>query len=362
MAARGVTRGDFIHLDGSEGEGGGQILRTALSASLITGRPFEIVRIRARRRPPGLRPQHLACVRGAEAITGGVATSEGAAVGTDRLIFRPGPVKAGDYLLEIGTAGSAPLLLQCLFFPLALAGGGTLTLRGGTHLPHSPAYHYLSWIWAPTMAAFGLIADLQLRYAGFYPKGAGEVVARILPRREPPTRVDLPARGTLQEVHVTSFVAGLSSDIAERQARAALALLRGRGIPSQVEKLPLPATVAVGTTVFVRAQFEHTAAGFSALGARGRPAEEVGEDAARQLAAFMETAGALDEHLADQILIPAALLAGGILGPLRGETRFSTSRVTDHLVTNARVLERFFEVAIAVDAASGQVRVTPKQR
>jgi RNA 3'-terminal phosphate cyclase (ATP) len=360
MATRGVNTGERIHLDGSEGEGGGQILRTALSASLITGRPFEIVRIRARRKQPGLRPQHLACVRGAEAITGGAASSEGAQVGAERLVFEPAPVKAGDYLLEIGTAGSTPLLLQCLFYPLVLAGGGSLTLKGGTHLPHSPTYHYLSWIWAPTMAAYGLPVDLRLRYAGFYPKGAGEVSAHLLPRTEPPLRVELPARGTLQEVHVTSFVGGLSFDIAERQAKSAVALLRGKGIPSQVEKLPLPVTVSVGTSVFVRAQFEHTAAGFSALGERGRRAEEVGEDAASQLSAFMETAGALDEHLADQILVPAALLAGGLLGPVRGQTRFTTSRVTDHLLTNARVLERFFDVVVAVDAASGEVRVAAR--
>lgn len=355
-----MTNGNLIRLDGGEGEGGGQILRTALSSSLITGRPFEITQLRANRKPPGLRPQHLACVRGAEAISGGASECEGAKVGSDRLVFTPAPVNKGSYVLEIGTAGSTPLLLQCLFFPLALAGGGTLSLRGGTHLPHSPTYHYLSWIWGPTMAAFGLKSELQLRYAGFYPQGAGQVEATISPAGEPPTLVELPSRGNLQEVHVTSFVGGLPFEIAERQAKTAVALLRGKGILCEAEKLPMPVTASVGTSVFVRAQFEHTAAGFSALGERGRRAEDVGVDAASQLAAFMETTGALDEHLADQILVPAALLAGGVLGPHRGETRFTTATVTGHLTTNAKVLERFFDVSIEVDAQSGAVAVKPR--
>ncbi|MGA9523931.1 MAG: RNA 3'-terminal phosphate cyclase [Myxococcaceae bacterium] len=347
----------MVELDGSQGEGGGQILRTALTLSLITGRPFEITHIRANRRPPGLRPQHLACVRGAEAISGG--RSEGAHVDADHLVFEPGATRAGDYELDVGSAGSTPLLLQCLFFPLALAGGGSLLLRGGTHLPHSPTYHYLSWIWAPTMAAYGLGIDLQLRYAGFYPQGGGELRAAIPPPGEPPSVVDLPARGTLRDVHVTSFVGGLPFQIAERQAKAAVSSLREHGINGEAEKLPLPTMRSVGTTVFVRAQFENTAAGFSALGERGRRAEEVGGDAAAQMIDFMQSAGALDEHLADQILIPAALLAAGRLGSgTPGETLFTTSRVTNHLTTNATVLEQFLPIRIEV-SPSAEIRVRP---
>jgi RNA 3'-terminal phosphate cyclase (ATP) len=344
-----------VMLDGSEGEGGGQILRTALSLSLITGRPFELSHLRAHRRPPGLRPQHLACVRGAQAMSGG--RSEGAQVGSDHLTFEPGQPKAGNYELDVGSAGSTPLLLQCLFFPLCLAGGGSLLLRGGTHLPHSPTWQYLSWIWAPTMAAYGLRAELQLRYAGFYPQGGGEVFARVLPAAEPPTGVDLPARGTLRDVHVTSLVGGLPFTIAERQAKAAVGALLQRGIICEPEKLPLPVLRSVGSAVFVRAQFENTAVGFSALGERGRPAEAVGQDAAAQLLGFMESAGALDEHLADQILLPAALLAAGRLGPV-GQTRFTTSRVTGHLTTNAKVVERFLPVRVEIDAEAG-VQVAP---
>src|SRR4051794_34755202 len=217
-----------VQLDGSEGEGGGQILRSAISLSLITGRPFQISRLRERRDPSGLRPQHLACVRGAEALSS--STCQGATVGASELSFTPGPVRPGDYLLEVGTAGSVPLLLQCLFYPLALAGGGKLTLRGGTHLPHSPSYHYLANVWLPVMHAYGLHASLSLTHAGFYPEGGGEFHAEISAPAEPPRLVDLPARGTLHDITVSSFVGGLPFPTADRQSRAAEAALRERGI------------------------------------------------------------------------------------------------------------------------------------
>jgi RNA 3'-terminal phosphate cyclase (ATP) len=250
-------------------------------------------------------------------------------VGSSELAFTPGPVRAGDYLLEVGTAGSTPLLFQCLFYPLALAGGGRLTLRGGTHLPHSPSYHYLAGVWLPVVHAYGLPAQLTLGHAGFYPEGAGDFTADVGAPEEPPLRVDLPARGMLREVRVGSFVGGLPFSIAERQSRAAVAALRERGILAEAEHRPLPVTRSVGTVVFVLAQFEHTIAGFTALGERGRPAEDVGREAAVALADFMETGGALDEHLADQILLPAALLASGRLGPVTpGTTRFTAARIT----------------------------------
>lgn len=345
-----------VVLDGSEGEGGGQILRSALSLSLLTQTPFEIQKIRANRKPPGLRPQHLACVRGAEAIS--ASRSEGAEVGASTLSFEPGPVKPGEYLLEIGTAGSTPLLLQCLYYPLAIAGGGQLTLRGGTHLPHSPSHPYLFSIWGPMLQRFGLGLELHLKEAGFYPQGGGELRAVIPPAVAPPGPVLLLARGTLQDTDVHSFVAGLPFGIAERQGAAAMASLRERGIYATAENLPLPSRISRGTAVFIRAAFEHSVAGFTALGERGKPAEEVGREAAKEAAAFLASGGAVDEHMGDQLLIPAALRASGYLGP-RVETWFAPTELTGHLVTHARVLEQFLPVKIVVE--QGQpVRVIPE--
>jgi RNA 3'-terminal phosphate cyclase (ATP) len=346
-----------VQLDGSEGEGGGQILRSALSLSLITGRPFHITSLRERREPPGLRPQHLACVRGAEAISS--STTEGAIVGASELSFTPGPVRPGDYVLEVGTAGSTVLVFQCLFFPLALASGGLLTLRGGTHVPHSPSYHYLGGVWLPAMHAFGLSASLSLTHAGFYPEGAGEFHAEVYPPQESPALVDLPARGTLQDITVSTFVGGLPFSIADRQSRATEAALRERGIYCHTQSRPLPVTRSAGSVTFILAQFENTFAGFSAVGERSSSPEEVGREAAEAMARFMESAGAIEEHLGDQILLPAALLAAGRLGSAStGTTRFTTARVTEHLMTHARVLERFLPVKIVVEP-SGAVEVRP---
>lgn len=349
-----------IELDGSEGEGGGQILRTALSLSLITGRPFTLRRIRARRKQPGLRPQHLACVRGAEAVS--ASRADGAEVGASELAFTPGEVRPGRYQIEVGTAGSTPLLLQCLYYPLALAGDSELVLRGGTHVSHSPTFHYLAYVWAHVLAAYGLDVELHLKAAGFYPQGSGEIRALLGRSGEPPPqRVVLPSRGSVVDVDVASFVSGVPFEVAERQGHAAVHALRERGVVARTENLPLPSAHSRGTVVVIRAQFENTIAAFSALGDRGMGAEEVGRSAARQFCDFLEGAGALDEHQADQILLPAGLLAAGLLGSAEpGETRYTAARVTEHLTTNARVVERFLPVKVEV-SSGGEVLVRRQQ-
>jgi RNA 3'-terminal phosphate cyclase (ATP) len=346
-------------LDGQHGEGGGQILRTALTLSLVTGRAFRISGLRAKKSPAGLRPQHLACVRGAEAISGG--RSAGGEVGSTELEFTPGTVKEGRYLIDVGPAGSATLVFQCLYYPLALAGGGELTLRGATHAPHSPSYHYLVRVWLPAIRAYGLRVEPHLRHAGFPPEGNGEFRAAIPPPTEPPTLVDLPSRGTLQDMEVMSFVGGVPFELAGRQGQAAAHALREHGIYCTSENLPLPTTRSGGSAVFILGQFENTFAGFTALGDRGADPEGVGQAAAAQVAAFMQSAGALEENLADQLLVPAGLLAAGKLGEASpGTTRFTTSAVTPHLSTNAWVIEQFLPVTARVDSG-GAVSVEPRR-
>lgn len=339
----------MVELDGREGEGGGQILRSALSLSLITGQPFRLSHVRARRDPKGLRPQHLACVRGAETISSG--TAEGATVGSSEVIFHPGEVKPGEYLFEVGTAGSTPLLFQCLYFPLALCGSeSNLTLRGGTHVKASPTFHYVKEVWLPAMQAYGLSADMKLWSAGFYPEGSGEFRVNIPVKGQPPALVDLPSRGTLVDVELRSFVAGLPFEIAERQSKAAISALRERGVVATAENVPLPTMRSQGTVAFIRAHFENSFAGFTALGEKGLPAEKVGRAAAQEFKEFLAGSGALDEHLSDQILMPAALLASGKLGEVKpGTTRFAAAKVTDHLTTHARVVEKFLPVTVQVD-------------
>ncbi|NBD11145.1 MULTISPECIES: RNA 3'-terminal phosphate cyclase [Corallococcus] len=346
-----------VLLDGSMGEGGGHVLRSALCLSLITGRPFQLTRLRERREPSGLRPQHLAYVRGAEALS--TSTSEGAVVGASEIHFTPGPVRAGDYLLEAGASGSTPRLFQCLVYPLALAGGGRLTLRGATHLRDSPSFHALVGAWLPVARAYGLPVQLSLTHAGFHPEGAGEFTAEIGAPVEPPVRVDLPARGVLREVRVMTLVGGLPFAIAERQSRAAVAALRERGILAEADNRPVPVTRSQGTATFILAQFEHTVAAFTSLGNGGHDAEGVGREAAEALTRFMQTGGALDEHLAEQLLLPAALLASGRLGAVTpGTTRFTAARITGAMTVQAEVLRRFLPVHIDV-SPGGAVEVRP---
>jgi RNA 3'-terminal phosphate cyclase (ATP) len=348
---------DWVRLDGSGGEAGGQLLRSALSLSLITGRPFHLTGLREQQEPRGLRPHHLACVRGAEAIS--ASTSDGAAVGASELRFTPGPVRPGDYILEVGTAGGTPLVFQCLFFPLALAGGGQLTLRGGTHVAHGPSYPYLSSVWMPAMQAYGLGASLSLTHAGFYPEGGGEFQAEVLAPEPPPVLVELPSRGTLHDIAVSTYVGGLPFALADRQSRAAEAALRERGLYCHTKNRPLPVTRSAGSVTFILAQFENTFAGFEALGDRGQSPEEVGREAAGRMTRFMESGGAIDEHLGDQLLLPAALLASGRLGPVTpGTTRFTTARVTEHLQAQVRAVEHFLPVRVEVEAG-GEVLIRP---
>ena len=214
------------------GEGGGQILRTALSLSAVTGRPFRISRIRHDRLKPGLRPQHLAAARAIAAICQGALTGD--TVGSGEISLEPRAVTRKDsWRFDIGTAGSAPLLFQTLCWPLALAGAPSqLCLLGGTHQDHSPSFHYLALVWAPAMARLGFPFELSLQRAGFYPEGGGEFSAAVQPARAMPA-LDLPHRGNLVEADVVSLVAGVDFAIGEQQADRAERRMREAGVACQ---------------------------------------------------------------------------------------------------------------------------------
>lgn len=341
----------MVTLDGREGEGGGQVLRSALSLSLITGTPFRLEHVRAKRRPPGLKAQHLACVVGAAEV--GHARVEGAELGSRTVEFHPGPMRAGDFSLDVGTAGATSLLLQCLAYPLALAGGGTLSLRGGTHVTMSPPFEYLTHVWARALAAYGLDVQVWLKSAGYYPQGGGAVHARV----EAPRLVDAPdvtwPVAHVKDVLVLSCAGGVPVHVASRQADAARAALAAAGLRVEVEARMLEAKHSRGSSVLVVGQGDGgLPVAASALGERGKPAERVGEEAARQFLVELKHGGSGDEHLGDQLLFPAALAACGKLGPRRA-TRFTAARVTEHLTTHARVLEQFLPVVVEVDAERG---------
>ncbi|RPJ02883.1 MAG: RNA 3'-terminal phosphate cyclase, partial [Chloroflexi bacterium] len=313
----------MIHIDGSTGEGGGQVLRTSLALSILTGQEMRITRIRSRRSKPGLMAQHLQSVQAAASISG--AEVEGARLGSSDLVFKPGPARAGRYDFEIGTAGSTSLVLQTIFLPLSLAGGSSqVAITGGTHNPHSPVFHYLDMQWMPFMRQMGCEAALTMERAGFYPPGGGKVRAVI--KRGALRPVDIIDRGDLVRIRGISGVARLDMEIATRQKHQALRRLEPLHRDVKIKTIELEAA-SPGTFLLVMAEFERSQCCFVSLGERGKRAERVADEAVDGLEACLRSSGAVDPFLADQLLLPMALT--------EGTSSLSTGQVTGHLITNA---------------------------
>jgi RNA 3'-terminal phosphate cyclase (ATP) len=343
----------MIEIDGSLGEGGGQIVRSALTLATATGQAVQIVHVRARRPRPGLQAQHLTAVRAAAEISG--AEVQGAHLGSSDLTFAPGAVRPGEFRFDIGTAGSTSLVLQTVALPLSLADGGSdVTVIGGTHVPWSPCTHFLDLQWLPFLRRMGLAVEISFRLAGFYPQGGGEVYARIDPARTL-APLHLPERGALKRISGISAVANLDISIAERQRGQALRRLRGRDKQIEIELLELPAR-SKGTFLLLLAEFRHGSACYVALGALGKRAEQVADEACLWLEKFLASTGAVDEYLADQILLPLAFADG--------PSEYRTAKVTTHLLTNAAVIRAFGAADIEITGATGEagpVRVQPRR-
>jgi RNA 3'-phosphate cyclase len=341
----------MLEIDGSIGEGGGQILRSALTLSLLTGRPVRVIRIRARRTRPGLRPQHLAAVKAAAEISG--AHVEGARLGSKRVTFEPGPVRAGSYSIDIGSAGSSSLVLQTLLPALARAGGSSsLTITGGTHVRWSPCSHYIEWAWLPALGRIGWKAEIELERAGFYPRGGGLITARIeaAGRTEP---LLLMERGELSRIEGLSFVGNLPCAIAERQERQAKQQLARLGVPLKISCSGLRAA-GKGTAIVLRPRFEDGYAIPFALGEPGLPAERVADRAVEDLFGFLSTHATIDRYLADQLLIPLSLADA--------PSKFITAEITSHLQTLITVIETFGSASVRLESRAGRsalVRLTP---
>ncbi len=360
-----VTARDPIVLDGSLGEGGGQVLRTALSLSATTGTPFRIERIRQGRLKPGLRPQHLAAARATGELCG--AQIEGAEVGSSAIAFEPrGLARPGSLRVDIGTAGSAPLLFQTLCWPLALLGEESmLTLSGGTHQDHSPSFHWLALVWGPAVARLGFPFEFSLQRAGFYPEGGGEFSALVRPARAMPP-LDLTHRGTLLEAEALGLSGGGAFGDAERLASRAERRMRERGVVCPGRALPMPAGPSRGNHVLVVARFERTVSGQGATGDSSREPERAADAAVAAFGRFLDGRAAVDPHLGDQLLLPAALVAAGLAPRPEGvdrSTRYTVSEVTSHLLTNAEVVRRFLPVDVAIEGepgGEGAVAVAPR--
>jgi RNA 3'-terminal phosphate cyclase (ATP) len=328
----------MIEIDGSYGEGGGQILRTSLTLSVLTGKPVRIYRIRAGRKDPGLKPQHLMSAHAAAQISGGKLA--GAELGSTELLFHPGTILPGNYTLDVASvkasAGSTTLIFQTIFLPLGFASGSShAILKGGTHVPWSPPADYIKEVFLPTVASMGIELKLKNPMKGFYPIGGGVLNVTINPFQTPLKPLRIQDRGKLKQIRILSTVANLPLSIAKRQLNRVVDLLTEAGLRPQGE-LQTVESPGKGTFCFIIAEFEQVRAGFSSLGAIGKRAEQVADEAVECFLRFFHRPGALDRHLADQVVLCMALG--------EGESGVTVSEVTDHLKTNIWVIEQFLPV------------------
>ena len=336
-----------IYIDGSLGEGGGQILRTSLALAALLGMPVEIDKIRANRRQPGLKTQHLAGVLALTDITD--AEIKGARKNSTSLVFKPRTIEGGKYRFEISTAGAACLLFSAILPPLLFATQPSkITVTGGTHVPFSPPFHYLARVFLPALRKMGAEVELELVRWGFYPKGGGEIRAHVKPCRQLESLQHL-RRGSLKELKLSAYRANLPDHIVQREIGHV-----GESLAEYNEYLsshPVSChALSPGNFVFLEAEYEHVKAGFSGLGKRGKPAEEVAGEVCQAFIDFDKTMATMDSHLADQLILYIALA--------RGDSCFTTERVTSHVTTNIDIIRRFLPVSIELDGATGKALAT----
>lgn len=329
----------MLTIDGSQGEGGGQILRTALALSIVTGAPFELTRIRAGRDKPGLLRQHLTAVRAAAEISS--AEVQHAELHSRRLTFAPRAVQQGEYTFDVGSAGSCTLVLQTILPPLLLASGETrLTLVGGTHNPHAPPFDFLADAFLPLVRRMGPNIDTRLVRHGFFPRGGGRLEFHITPtRRLQP--ITLNERGQVTGRSCTAIIAGLPRHIADREVKTAARTLDW---PAETLRITeAPANEGPGNAVIIRVESEHVTEVFTGFGSRGIRAEDVAGSAAAAAQEYLLADVPVSEHLADQLLIPLALAGGG---------SFDTLPPSSHTRTNVDIIRLFLNVGFRAQPLS----------
>jgi len=332
----------LVRINGAMGEGGGQILRTSLALSLCLGKPFRIVNLRAGRKKPGLRRQHLVCVKAAAKIGG--AKVEGASLGSQELTFIPTSIRSGDYNFDIGSAGSTTLVLQSILPALLLANGpSTLTLQGGTHNPFAPPFDFLEKAFLPVINRMGPKIKARLERPGYYPKGGGRLSVTIQPAKK--LRIlHLNERGEIQERCATATVAGLPRHIAERELRVIGEKLQwGKECLHIREESP---DRGPGNIVTIEIKSKNITEVFTAFGERGVRAETVADKVAKAACHYMDVDVPVGKHLADQLLLPFTLAGGG---------SFNTLQPTLHTRTNSEVVQLFQNIRISMDQVSKKV-------
>jgi RNA 3'-terminal phosphate cyclase (ATP) len=342
----------MLTIDGSHGEGGGQIVRSSLALSLVTGQAVTIHNIRAGRSKPGLMRQHVTAVQAARKVSD--AKVSGAEIGSFQLVFKPHRVRAGDYTFRIGTAGSTTLVLQTVLPALMIAEGvSTVTLHGGTHNPFAPPSDFLERVFLPLLARMGPRVTMRLVRPGFFPAGGGQLQATIQPAGLL-TPFDLLERGDFKKQRVRALVANLPQHIAQRENET----IAGRtGWPPSCFLIEqAPASPGPGNVVMIELESEHVTELFTGFGQRGVRAEQVAGTAADAALRYIDSGVPVGEHLADQLMLPLGI--GAWQG--RGGGTFRTAAPSAHAMTHIEVLRAFLDIRIdtkEVDAGLWEIRV-----
>lgn len=334
----------MIRIDGSFGEGGGQVLRTSLSLSLVTGEPFRIENIRAGRERPGLLRQHLTAVLAAAET--GSARVDGAELGADALTFVPNAVRAGEYHFSVGTAGSATLVLQTVLPALMLASGpSTVIVEGGTHNHSAPPYDYLARVFLPLVERMGPRIASRLERFGFYPAGGGRFVVEITPVRKL-TPLHAGERAETTGRSIRAVVANLTRQIAKREVETAASMLNW-GPETHVVQATRD-SAGPGNVVMIEVESGGVREMFSEFGRIGVSAEKVAQSAAREAREYLGARAVAGEHLTDQLLLPLALA---------GEGSFTALKLNPHARTNMAVISQFLPVKFTVEECDRFLRV-----
>lgn len=332
----------MLSIDGSTGEGGGQILRTSLTLSLVTQEPVHLTNIRARRVKPGLLRQHLTAVRAATMV--GRAEVKGAEIGSKEIIFRPGAIHPGDYTFTVGSAGSATLVLQTVLPALFRASAPSrLTLEGGTHNPQAPPFDFLARAYLPLIRRMGPEVTATLEQHGFYPAGGGRFHVQVKPSPSL-ARLDLLSRGEIRARRAVATVANLSFQVAMRELAAAARVLGWESRcfrPEVLRNAPGP-----GNVLTIDIESEHVTEVFTGFGERGVRAEVVAERTAHEARAYIESGAVAGEHLADQLLLPMALAGSG---------SFRTMPLSSHTTTHMALLETIIGTRIRTEPVNAKV-------
>ena len=325
----------MITIDGSFGEGGGQILRSSLALSLITGKPFQIENIRAGRKKPGLMRQHLTAVNAAVEV--GQADVSGHAIGSQRLTFAPTMIHAGVYHFAVGTAGSTTLVLQTILPALLVADQPSeISLEGGTHNPFAPPFGFLEKVFVPVLNKMGPTISMELQRPGFYPAGGGRFTVKVHPKPRL-NRIDIIERGEIVGHSVKAYVANLPDKIGHRELKVIREMLAWD--PECLEVIDVKDSHGPGNIVTAEVQSEHITELFTGFGMKGLPADQVPLGMIKEVREYLAAGVPVARHLADQLLIPMAMAGGGT---------FRTLPLTLHSTTNIEILKKFLDIQIDV--------------